>query len=108
MLESKVQAALIRKLEQEGKYVLKVSVCNKNGYPDITAFCPDGTVEWYEVKQKGKKPRPLQEYRLKELSKYGKCFVYDGETKCVYSGHQVQSDSNRIEEQTSSDNENAE
>ncbi len=93
MLESKVQTKLIKQLESEGKYVLKVSVCNKNGYPDVTAFCPDGTVEWYEVKQKGKKPRPLQEYRLKELSKYGKCFVYDGETKRVYSGCEDQSDS---------------
>lgn len=78
LMESKIQAKLIKKLEAEGKYVLKVSLCNKNGYPDVTAFCPDGTVEWYEVKQPGKKPRPLQEYRLKELSKYGKTFIYDG------------------------------
>lgn len=77
-MESKIQAKLIKHLESEGKYVLKVSVCNKNGYPDVTAFCPDGTVEWYEVKQPGKKPSPLQEYRLKELSKYGKAYLYDG------------------------------
>ena len=98
MLESKIQSKLIKQLELEGKYVLKVSVCNKNGYPDVTAFCPDGTVEWYEVKQKGKKPRPLQEYRLKELSNYGKCFVYDGETKRVYCGPEGQDDSQESEE----------
>jgi len=103
MLESKIQSKLIRKLESEGAYVLKVSVCNKNGYPDVTAFMPDGTVEFYEVKQKGKKPRPLQEYRLKELSKYGKCYVYDGEAKRVYSGCEDSNDSTEQEEQTTPD-----
>jgi len=92
-MESKIQNNLIRSLEAAGAFCLKVSVCNKPGYPDVTAFMPDGTVEFYEVKQPGKKPRPLQEYRMKELSKYGKCYVYDGTAKRVYCGSEDQSDS---------------
>jgi|DEB19_MinimDraft_3_1074340.scaffolds.fasta_scaffold57952_2 hypothetical protein len=97
-MESKIQNKLIRSLEAAGAFCLKVSVCNKPGYPDVTAFMPDGTVEFYEVKQPGKKPRPLQEYRLKELSKYGKCYVYDGTAKRVCSGFEDQSDAAQSEE----------
>ncbi len=97
-MESKIQNKLIRSLEVAGAFCLKVSVCNKPGYPDVTAFMPDGTVEFYEVKQPGKKPRPLQEYRLKELSKYGKCYVYDGTAKRVYSGPKGEPDAAQSEE----------
>ena len=80
MLESKVQSSLIKKLEQEGYYVIKLSVTNKNGIPDILAIPKDCSVEFYEVKQKGKKPRPLQDFRAKELKNHGvKVFLYDGE-----------------------------
>lgn len=80
MIESKVQSSLIKQLEQDGYYVIKLSVTNKNGIPDILAIPKDCSVEFYEVKQKGKKPRPLQEFRAKELKNHGiKVFVYDGE-----------------------------
>lgn len=98
-MESKIQNKLIRNLESRGAFVLKVSVCNKPGYPDLTAFMPDGTVEFYEVKQPGKKPRPLQEHRLKELSKYGKTYVYDGSLHMYPQGA---SDSNQTEQQEAS------
>jgi len=102
-MESKVQSKLIKSLEARGAFVLKVSVCNKPGYPDITAFLPDGTVEFYEVKQKGKKPRPLQEYRLKELSRYGKTFVYDGDihmyTACGHEANQEEQQTSPSEDQ---------
>lgn len=80
MIESKVQSSLIKQLEQDGYYVIKLSVTNKNGIPDILAIPKGCSVEFYEVKQKGKKPRPLQEYRAKELKNHGiKVFLYDGE-----------------------------
>lgn len=79
MIESKVQSSLIKQLEQDGYYVIKLSVTNKNGIPDILAIPKGCSVEFYEVKQKGKKPRPLQEFRAKELKNHGiKVFVYDG------------------------------
>ena len=76
MTEQKIQAKLIKQLESDGYYVVKLSVTNKPGIPE------DSDAEFYEVKRPGKKPRPLQEYRIKELKKHGlKVYVYDGETK---------------------------
>jgi hypothetical protein len=39
--------------------------------------------EFYEVKQLGKKPRPLQVFRMNEIKKgnYGKTYTHDGTTK---------------------------
>ena len=52
---------------------------NKNGIPDIVALHPDKRIEFYEVKTSKGKVSSLQEYRLKELKKYGfKAEVYRG------------------------------
>lgn len=98
LLEQKVQNNLIKKLEQDGYYVIKLSVTNKNGIPDIIAIPRDSNVEFYEVKQKGKRPSEIQVYRMKELDKHGiKTFVYDG---TLYSGHNYFSDSQEDEKKT--------
>lgn len=98
LLEQKVQSNLIKKLEQDGYYVIKLSVTNKNGIPDIIAIPRDSDVEFYEVKQKGKRPSEIQVYRMKELHKHGiKSFLYDG---TFYSGHNYFSDSQEDEEKT--------
>lgn len=98
LLEQKVQNNLIKKLEQDGYYVIKLSVTNKNGIPDIIAIPQDSNVEFYEVKQKGKRPSEIQVYRMKELDKHGiKTFVYDG---TLYSGHNYFSDSQEDEKKT--------
>jgi hypothetical protein len=82
MTEQKIQAKLIKQLEADGYYVLKLSVTNKPGIPDLIAIPKDSDAEFYEVKRPGKKPRPLQDYRIKELKKHGlKVYVYDGEIK---------------------------
>tara|TARA_R100001460_G_scaffold8857_4_gene21763 strand:- start:312 stop:560 length:249 start_codon:yes stop_codon:yes gene_type:complete len=82
MTEQKIQAKLIKQLESDGYYVVKLSVTNKPGIPDLIAIPKDSDAEFYEVKRPGKKPRPLQEYRIKELKKHGiKVYVYDGEIK---------------------------
>ena len=82
MLESKVQAKLIKKLEAEGYYVIKLSVTNKPGIPDLIALPPGCNAEFYEVKQKGAKPRKLQLFRAKEINegRYGTVYLHDGET----------------------------
>ena len=82
-LESKIQSKLIKKLEADGYYVIKLSVTNKPGIPDIIALPPHSLAEFYEVKQAGKKPRKLQEYRMNEIKKgnYGLTFIHDGTTK---------------------------
>jgi hypothetical protein len=82
MLESVVQAKLIKKLEADGYYVIKLSVTNKPGIPDIIALPKGCNAEFYEVKQEGKKPRPLQEYRMREIKQgeFGRTFIHDGKT----------------------------
>jgi Holliday junction resolvase len=80
MTEQQIQAKRIKQLESEGYYVLKLIKTNKNGIPDIIAIAPNSTVIFSEVKTPKGKLSKLQEYRLKELEKYGfKTEVYRGE-----------------------------
>lgn len=80
MLESKIQSALIKRLEAAGCYVIKLSVTNKNGIADVLCIKPNGSIEFYEVKQKGKDLAPLQKFRAEELRAFGiKTFKHDGE-----------------------------
>lgn len=69
-LESKIQRKIIERYETEGYLVVKINLCNKPGFPDLMML-KDGKAIFVEVKQPGKKPRPLQEYRLEELRKAG-------------------------------------
>jgi len=79
MTEQQIQAKRIKQLESEGYYVLKLIKTNKNGIPDIIAIAPNSTVIFSEVKTPKGKLSKLQEYRLKELEKYGfKTEVYRG------------------------------
>jgi Holliday junction resolvase len=79
MREQAIQSKLIKKLESEGYYVIKLIKTNKNGIPDLIAIPKDSGVEFYEVKVPGKKPSVLQEFRLKELNDHGcNAKVYDG------------------------------
>jgi hypothetical protein len=82
MLESKIQAKLIKKLEADGFYVIKLGVTNKPGIMDIIALPPGCNASFYEAKQKGKKMRPLQLFRAKEINegRYGTVYLHDGET----------------------------
>lgn len=80
MREQDIQSRLIKKLESEGYYVIKLIKTNKNGIPDIIAIPKGSGVEFYEVKVPGKKPSVLQEFRLKELNEHGcNAKVYDGQ-----------------------------
>lgn len=69
-LESKIQRNIIKRYEAAGYIVVKISLCNKGGFPDLMAL-KDGVVTFIEVKRPGEKPRPLQQFRLDELTKAG-------------------------------------
>ena len=71
MTEQQIQAKRIKQLELEGYYVIKLVKTNKNGIPDILAIPPQAKVIFSEVKTPKGKVSKLQEYRLKELEKYG-------------------------------------
>tara|TARA_Y100001951_G_scaffold98749_1_gene99912 strand:+ start:457 stop:696 length:240 start_codon:yes stop_codon:yes gene_type:complete len=79
MKEQQLQSKKIKKLEEEGYFVIKLIKTNKNGIPDVLALHPDYGIEFYEIKTKKGKVSKLQEYRLKELESYGfKAEVYRG------------------------------
>ena len=67
MLESQVQSKLIKKLESDGWYVVKLIRTNKNGIPDLVCF-KGGEFKFVEVKREGGVLSPLQKYRIKELT----------------------------------------
>lgn len=80
MTEQQIQSKRIKQLESEGYYVIKLIKTNKNGIPDIIAIPPNSNVLFSEVKRPNGKVSPLQEYRLKELEKYGfRVEVYRGD-----------------------------
>lgn len=96
-MESKIQSKLIKELESKGYYVIKLSVTNKPGIPDLIAIPKDCNALFIEVKQNGKKPKELQKYRMKELTNHGiKTYVYDG-TWSLYSEHRDDSIANNKE-----------
>jgi hypothetical protein len=80
MTEQQIQKKRIDQLEKDGYYVLKLVKTNKNGIPDVLGIHPDGRVIFSEIKTPNGKLSKIQEYRLKELGKYGfTTEVYRGE-----------------------------
>ena len=69
-LESKLQARIIKRLEAEGYYVVKLILTNKPGSRDLLCL-KNGKASFIEVKRPEEKPRPLQEYRMNELRNLG-------------------------------------
>jgi len=70
MSESKYQSKVIKRLESDGFYVLKLIRTNKSGIPDLIALKPN-EVRFIEVKGTKTPVSKLQEYRIKELTKFG-------------------------------------
>ena len=73
-LESKIQARIIKRLEAEGYYVVKLILTNKPGIPDLLCL-KNGKASFIEVKRPEEKPRPLQKYRMKELRNLGLSYL---------------------------------
>lgn len=68
--ESKLQRKIIEDLESMGWVVVKIKLCNLNGFPDLMAL-KNGNVFFIEVKDEGEEAEPLQEERHKMLRKQG-------------------------------------
>lgn len=69
-LESVIQSSLIKRYESQGYFVVKLILTNKSGIPDLLLL-KDGKASFVEVKRHGQKPRPLQQFRIKELQNQG-------------------------------------
>ena len=73
MSEAKIQSQIIKNLERDGYFVVKLIQTNKNGIPDLMAI-RNGVVSFVEVKAGANKLTDLQKYRQKQLMKAG-CYV---------------------------------
>lgn len=70
MREADIQRKIITYLTKEGWICLKLIQTNLNGIPDLVCL-KDGRSVFIEVKQPGKKPNDLQQYRIEKLHKAG-------------------------------------
>jgi Holliday junction resolvase len=70
MSEQQIQSKIIKQLEADGWYVLKIIKSNKNGIPDIVAF-RNNEFQFIEVKTEKGVLSELQKYRIKELQDLG-------------------------------------
>lgn len=69
-MASRHQTSVIKKLEAEGWYVIKLIKTNKNGIPDLLCL-RNGVAKFIECKEKTDTLKPLQAYRIKELKELG-------------------------------------
>jgi Holliday junction resolvase-like predicted endonuclease len=71
MTEQQIQTKKIKELEEQGYYVIKLKLTNKNGIPDLIAIPKNSDTKFIEVKKPNGKISKLQEYRIEELEKHG-------------------------------------
>lgn len=82
MLESLIEQHLVREVNRRNGLCLKFNSQSMTGIPDRIILMKNGTVGFVEVKQKGKKPKPLQELRMKQLRQLGfKVYTLDEKEK---------------------------
>jgi len=69
-LESSIQSKIVATLTRAGYIVLRNTVCNLKGWPDLTVY-RRGRTAFIEVKRPGKEPTELQAHRHKQLRAEG-------------------------------------
>lgn len=80
MLEREIERKLVIETKNLDGVCLKFTSPSLTGVPDRIVLLPKGRLGFVEVKAKGKRPRPIQIKRIKELRKLGfKVFVLDNE-----------------------------
>lgn len=78
MLEKEIEKVLVKEVKKMGGLCLKFNSLSMAGIPDRIVLMHGGRLAFVELKKKGKKPRPLQKRRIKQLRDLGfKCFVID-------------------------------
>ena len=79
MREKQIEHALVMAVKAAGGMCPKLVSPGTDGMPDRMILLPKGHIGFVEVKVPGKKPRPLQERRHKQLRELGfKVFILDG------------------------------
>ena len=78
MREKEIAMKLAKAVKDMGGICPKLVSPGFDGMPDRMVLLPEGRIAFVEVKAPGRKPRPLQEARLKTLRDLGfKAFVLD-------------------------------
>ncbi len=79
MREKTIEAKLVKAVKSMGGIALKISSTNYDGMPDRLVLLTDGKLAFIELKAPGKKLRPLQEKRKRQLEALGfLVFCIDG------------------------------
>lgn len=71
MRESEIEKKLKEKAKKAGGRAIKFVSPNFNGMPDRIVLLPHGKIAFIELKASGKKPRPLQVRRKRQLEALG-------------------------------------
>mgnify|MGYP000952194933 CR=1 FL=1 len=78
MLEKHVEKKLIKEVKKMGGIAAKFVSPGLDGVPDRLVLLPNGRMAFVELKATGKKLRPLQMRRIKQIKALGfLCFVVD-------------------------------
>ena len=78
--EKKVETSLVKHIKAIGGMALKQTAIA--GIPDRLLLLPQGRAVFVELKAKGQKLRPLQQYRKEQLEKLGfEVYVIDDTTQ---------------------------
>jgi len=71
MRETRIENRLIKEIEKIGGKAKKFVSPGSSGEPDRIVLLPQGKIIFVELKAPGKKLKPLQEFRAKELRTLG-------------------------------------
>ncbi len=71
MQEKKIEQKLVKAVRSEGGMCPKLVSPGTDGMPDRLVLLPEANVGFVEVKAPGKKPRPQQELRYRQLRDLG-------------------------------------
>lgn len=69
--EKYLEGLLTKRTKYLGCLCLKYINGNETGFPDRLVLLPGGSLIWVELKSAGKKLRPIQEARKKQLESIG-------------------------------------
>lgn len=82
MLEKDVEQRLVQSVKNAKGICMKFVSPGIDGVPDRLVLLPGRKIAFVELKAPGKKPRPLQIKRMKQLSVLGfPCYVLDDVTR---------------------------
>lgn len=71
MLEKDIEKKLVVAVKKMGGICPKLTSPGFDGMPDRLVLLPNGKIAFIELKAKGKKLRPLQKRRIKQLKHLG-------------------------------------